>query len=436
MNLFQFNINKKTLIIFITSIIWIINFRTTFENIDSHMDTGCYSSLKFDPHLILIKNIISCLFFVGFFFEIKENKSSVVTGKELIKTEKDNTLIVQVKEKTSGGESILNSVEQIYHLNDTKSKILFWLKNIGIIIIVYFIEEIYFIVSNNHILDRIICPIRNLGVFISLLILSPLLIKKTWTLYRHQLFPLIIVLILSSIIIMFNLIDIDRFKKVYGIRFFIYLFSFILMGLEFSLIKYLVDSQFINIFLILGIKAIIGSLIFTIICFSCSKKEFYDFFDDILKFEYEDMYMDFNIFPKILYIITFLIIQYLKIYIISRFTENHLLPVLMITDIIYFPFYIIERFAVQNFGISNIKSFVLNTSLGFVNLFMILIFNEILECKFWGLNENLVKNINKRQHEEYLDDISERHNDSSTLLMEEMKEEVKENQNDDEPFEA
>ena len=433
-NLFQFNISNKTLIIFIASIIWIINFRTTFKNIDNHMDTSCYSSLKYDPHLILIKNILSCLFFVGFFFEIKVNRSTIVKGKELIKTEKDNTLIVQVKEKSIGGESILNSVEQIYKLNDTKSKILFWLKNICLIIIVYFIEEIYFIVSNNHILDRIICPIRNLGVFISLLILSPLLIKKTWVLYRHQLLPIIIILILSAIIIFFNFLDVERFQKIYGIRFFIYLFSFILMGLEFSLIKYLVDSQFINIYLILGIKGIVGTLVFTIIYFSCSKKDFFEFLDDILRFEYEDMYIDFNIFPKVMYIVTFLIIQYLKIYIINIFTENHLLPVLMISDIIYFPFYIIERFIIQNFEISNNKSFCLNISSGITNVFMILIFNEILECKFWGLNQNLVKNIYKRQKEEYLDDIYERHNDSSTL-MEEMKEEAKENLNDDDPYE-
>ena len=46
MELFQFNINHKTIFIFITSIVWAINFRSTFKNIDSHMDTGSYSSLN------------------------------------------------------------------------------------------------------------------------------------------------------------------------------------------------------------------------------------------------------------------------------------------------------------------------------------------------------------------------------------------------------
>jgi hypothetical protein len=30
-----------------------------------------------------------------------------------------------------------------------------------------------------------------------------------------------------------------------------------------------------------------------------------------------------------------------------------------------------------------------------------LVFNEFLECKFWGLNVNLQRNINKRQNEDY-----------------------------------
>ena len=56
------NFENKTLIIFITSIIMVINFRTTFKNIDRHMDIGSYPSLKYNPRLILIKNIICCFF--------------------------------------------------------------------------------------------------------------------------------------------------------------------------------------------------------------------------------------------------------------------------------------------------------------------------------------------------------------------------------------
>ena len=72
----------------------------------------------------------------------------------------------------------------------------------------------------------------------------------------------------------------------------------------------------------------------------------------------------------------------------------------MIVDIIYFPFYLIEKFCFQQFRITTPSTFYLNASLGFINVFLMLIFNEILECKFWGLDRNLKKNINKRQDDE------------------------------------
>ena len=88
MGLFKFHINNKTYIIFITSILWAINFRTTFSNIDNHMDSGSYSSLKFDINLILIKNIISILFIFCFIIEIKLNKSEKEKKKKNSKNKK------------------------------------------------------------------------------------------------------------------------------------------------------------------------------------------------------------------------------------------------------------------------------------------------------------------------------------------------------------
>ena len=422
MSLFQFHINNKTYIIFITSILWAINFRTSFNNIDNHMDSGSYSSLKFDIHLILVKNILSIIFILGFIIENQLNKyDHNQKEKELVKTIKGNTLIVELKEKKTHNDSILESVDKIHQLISTKKKIIFWSKNLLIILVIYFIEEMYFIIANNHILDRLVCPIRNLGIFISLLIFSPLIIKKKWVLYRHQLFPLIIILILSFAIILFNLLNIDRFEKIFGFNFLIYLFLFILIGLENALIKYLVDKQFINIFLILGIKGIIGTIVFTIINIITNKFDFYDFLDNLLEFEYEDMYIEFGYFKKILYVISLLLLSYFKVYTINLFTENHLLSVLMITDIIFFPFYCIERFGVQKFGISTPKSFFFNITMGSANFLLMLVFNELLELKFWKLNENFVVNIDKRQQMDYLSS-TEKINDQMEMSLKDNKE--------------
>ena len=117
----------------------------------------------------------------------------------------------------------------------------------------------------------------------------------------------------------------------------------------------------------------------------------------MLQFEYDEMYKPFDILPKILYVLSLLILQYLKIIVINRFTENHLLSVIMITDIIYFPFYLIEKFFFVQFPITTISTFIINSLLGFINTFLMLIFNEILECKFWNLDHNLKKNINEIQ---------------------------------------
>ena len=416
MILFQFNINNKTFIIFITAFVWAFNFRTTFKNIDNHMDSGSYSSLKFNPKLILIKNIISCFFLIVFLIESKLNRTKTRIEKEIVQKKKDDFIIIQIKEK-GNKDSILSSISYIHRLNDKKLKIIFWLKIIFIILLIYFIEELYFIIANNHILDRLICPIRNLGVLISLFIFSPLIIKKSWSLYKHQFIPLIIIFILSIGIIFLNFKIIDRFEKIFfKVNFLLYLLSFILIGLEMILIKYLIDSLFISIFLILGIKGIIGSFFFVIINIIWDKKNFFDFFDKLLKFEYEDMYMEFGQIQQSLYIISLLVLQYLKIFTISSFTENHLLSVLMITDIIYFPLYIIERFAIEGFGISTLITFIINSLLGFINLFLMLMFIEILECNFFGLNKNLVKYIIKRQEEDYLLSLGEeRHTISSNI---------------------
>ena len=176
--------------------------------------------------------------------------------------------------------------------------------------------------------------------------------------------------------------------------------TYTLMGIELILIKYLVDIEFISIFFILGLKGVIGTIVFLIVNHFYSLSEFFDIFDKLLIFEYDETYENFDLFPKIVYLISLLLVQFLKIIIINKFTEHHLLSVIMITDIIYFPFYFIEKFWVQKFHITTYSSFFLNISLGFINFFLMLIFNEILECKFWGLDINLKKNINKRQDDE------------------------------------
>ena len=75
--------------------------------------------------------------------------------------------------------------------------------------------------------------------------------------------------------------------------------------------------------------------------------------------------------------------------------------ILMMTDLIYFPLYCIERLAIQKFSVFRMDSFSLNVVTGILNIFFMLIFNEILECNFLGLNKDLKNNINIRQGKDY-----------------------------------
>ena len=202
--------------------------------------------------------------------------------------------------------------------------------------------------------------------------------------------------------ILYNAIGIERFHKVFGLNLIAYFGCFFLMGLELTLIKYLLSIKFMSMYLILFLKGVIGSIIFLIINLSCNKHEFFNFLDKILSFEYDDMTDEFPIIQKIGYIVSLILIQYLKVFTINTFSQNHILSSMMVSDLIYLPLYIIERFVVQGFNISNMGSFILNSSIGVINVLLMSVFNEILECNFFGLNYNLIKNINERQNMDYI----------------------------------
>ena len=155
-----------------------------------------------------------------------------------------------------------------------------------------------------------------------------------------------------------------------------------------------------NKFLILGLKGILGTIAFIIINVKVNKDEFFNFLDRILSFEYTFNPEDFHILFKIIYVLTLVIFQYLKICVIDKFGEMHFISSIMITDILYFPLYCIERFAIQDFIVSTKDTFAINMIIYVINTILILIFNEILELNFCGLNTNLRKNIIQRENQD------------------------------------
>ena len=406
MALFQLNYENKTNLIFITAFIWVINFRTSFKNIDDHMDTGCYASVKYDPVVILIKNIVCILFIAGYIYEKRiskvQFKLETLESKKIAEDEDtESKVIYQKTEKEIVGLSFEEALNRSNALNNEQSKSLNFFKIFISLLITYASEEIYFIFSNNHILDRVIVNMRNFWILIFLLFVSPFVIKKSSYTYRHQLFPSIIIIFIALFMILFNAIKFERFNKIFGWNLIAYFGSFFLMGLELSLLKYLLSIEFVSMYLIMFFKGVIGTVIFLIINLYCDKDDFFNFLDKILSFEYDFMNEEFHIFQKCVYIISLISTQFLKIFTINTFSQNHILSSIMISDLIYLPFYLIERFAIQDFKISQIWSFAVNTIIGGINVILMSVFNEILECKFWEMDVNLIKNINERQKKDY-----------------------------------
>ena len=386
---------KQLLPLLITALEWDINFRLTFKNMDAHMDLGSYPTLKYDPLLTLIKNILCGVIYLSiYFFFLRRELSEKTPNKILtIKTVKTQNIISYKKEKRSIFESLIKS-----HNLNTKAKFIFFcIKIFVLIFITYVFEELYFIVGNIHILDRLDVPMRNISVLFIILVLSSILIKRKFQFYIHQLFPTFIVIGSSLFIILFNAFTVVRFKKVFNINFLYYMILYVLMGIEIVLDKYLTDIEFIDIFLILGLKGVIGTITFTVISILYSAEEFFYLFDKLMFFEYDNMYEDFNIGEKIFYIITIVIFIYLKMYIINEYSESHFLAVAMIADVFFYPLYMIEKFWVQKFPITTSSTFYLNIIFGILNATVLLIFNEIIELKCCGLDKNLKKNIEKRK---------------------------------------
>ena len=402
MGIFRFHFDNEVYMVLITSFLWALNFRATFKNNSDSMGLGSCFVLRFDPILILSKNAICLLFFGIFIYEIKLSKGKKVGEKQVVQKQEGNQLMVEIKDINLNNETILDAVDKAKNLEKPHEKFLFWLKVVLLVIVIYIIEELYFMLSNNHVLDRVICPIRNFSLLLALFIFSPLILKKPCSYNKHQLIPFIIIFVLSLILILFNIFGVDRFlKKFKPINSSVYYGTYFLMGLEIILIKYLVDIQYISIFLILGLKGLIGTIVFTIINIKFTPKEFFYTIDYLLTFEYDYMYEEFEVIYKIIYVITLVILQWIIVYMINKFSENHIQMILMMTDLIYFPFYCIERFAIEHFTIFRFDSFLINAIIGALNTFFMLIFNEILECNFWGLNKDLKRNINKRQDNDY-----------------------------------
>ena len=81
----------------------------------------------------------------------------------------DSKLLFTKTEEELTGLSFIEASSYAFSLNSPKEKIKHYIKISFYILIIYFSEELYFLIANNHILDRIIVNMRNFGILTFLL---------------------------------------------------------------------------------------------------------------------------------------------------------------------------------------------------------------------------------------------------------------------------
>ena len=138
MALFKFHFENKMNIILITTLVWGINFRSTFKNNSESMGLGSCWVLRFDPLLPLIKNIICIFYLVVFFYQVKLSKAQEINTQILVKKQEGSKIKIELTDLKQEGETIINAVEKANNLDNLHLKILFWVKISILILITFF----------------------------------------------------------------------------------------------------------------------------------------------------------------------------------------------------------------------------------------------------------------------------------------------------------
>ena len=219
-------------------------------------------------------------------------------------------------------------------------------------------------------------------IFLSLF--SFLVLKNK--LYKHHYISIIIIIILG---LLYNLvspqINIDKYLSIYIIT----ISNSIIYSFEYVLYKYLMLKKFIKSYEILFFRGIIVTvlLIITLIITTKIGK-----IDNFLDFCENSGAKEIIIFISMI-IINFIYYLFFLI-IIDIFSPFHLILVNFIADSLTFFYYITSY---------DFISAIFNIIFISIEIFLILVFIEIIELNFWGLSKMIKRNIELRANLEVLE---------------------------------
>jgi len=250
-------------------------------------------------------------------------------------------------------------------------------------------------------------------------------------LYKHQIYPMIFIIIYGTISKIILILFLDKNKNKYeeniSLSIFIiifYIFISILFSFSEIKIKVFIDLKYLSPYSIILLIGIIGFSLTIIISLIFKLFEYHE------KFCFDDIFLYFkilgsnlnektNYFYLEICLITplYLIMEFLCITFII-FIYKYLNPYyLILSDNIYFLVYLIFVF-INNKSYNDSESiyyFVIDESTEIFEFIAFCIYLEIIELRFCGLNKNTRKNIIKRGENDsknYIENLNEDNNSS------------------------
>jgi hypothetical protein len=194
-------------------------------------------------------------------------------------------------------------------------------------------------------------------------------------LYSHQYLSFFCFLIFLIIKFIKNAIDLEFLKVLYD--FFYNIIYYFFVGLRLVLLKYLIDYFYINGYVLLGIEGLYDLIFYIIFYYFSFGSE-----KNIFKTKYWILFfirIFLNFIIQIFFIITITVFE-------PIFCAFSTCPILIFS-------YIFEK----KFN----KNIFINSLVIIIYCFFILIFSEIIQLNFWGLNKNTRKNIQIRERKDY-----------------------------------
>ena len=356
----EFNINKKIIYIIFFSICYgsyIFFIRYLTRKFNDNDDNHNIPKATFEILLLIVLSlnsfsIISILFF---FIQQKINEAHKIK-----KTKQQNIIIINKYVK--------------YELKFfTKEKINFIILINLIFIIIFSIQYPLFYLSKISFVES------NFISQFSIFTIAIFKYIRKKNIYKHHYLSIIILFIASLYYL------ITYFERSAILPYFMAIIYYIYLGINFVILKYLIEIKFINLFVILFYRGIINLILFIFFLFNFDKNKVRKrFYDDFVK-------------EKVILFIIFIIINFLM-----KLTELKILKELSPSNLVigylfgitYYVFYHLIKFNEKKL------KFIFHLFIDFFIILGTMVYCELIIFKFCGLEYNTKKYIKEREKNE------------------------------------